>query len=504
MAGTAALIATLALFTESSGSSVFAGMVADPVSWQVNLGRLGLVFFFVLLNGFFVAAEFAIVKVRPSQLDETIDKLSEPAENRGAQSRNRAALRRARRTRHIAENLDAYLSATQLGITIASIALGMVVEPLVAAMIAPFFHSLGLSHPPLIHSAAVAVSLAAVIYLHVVLGELIPKSLALRKALPTAMGLAAPLHYFHGLFAPAIHLFKGTANCLLRRVFRLDPASGLEGNHSAEELRILVNETGAAKDVTEIEREILINALELHDLSARRIMLARNEVVSLDINDPYPENYEKALAAKHTRYPLIDGHLDHTVGLIHVKDLMRLGPDAKVRLQDIAKPLDPIPEQMPLDVLLQKFLGTKAHMALVVDEYGGSLGIVTLDNVLEELVGDIQDEFDEEEMEPDEFVRLSDDEFVVDGSMPLHELAEETDLRLEDPEVDTVGGFVTHLLGRLPDAGEQVRVRDYVATVTETDGKVVGKLQFRRQPDAEESAEEAESDESKEVERLLA
>ncbi|MEO0447804.1 MAG: hemolysin family protein, partial [Verrucomicrobiota bacterium] len=369
----------------------------------VHLGWIALLFFFVLLNGFFVAAEFAIVRVRSSQLDEHLDRIAKERKGehtRGLERKERAILR----AKKVTSQLDAYLSATQLGITLASIALGVVVEPLFAVMLSPLFHLMGMSGPA-IHTVSIFLSFSLVTFLHVVLGELIPKSLAITRALPIAVAVAGPLQWFYAIFRPAISLFNGTANLLLKRVFRIDPVSEGTPFHSADDLRILVNETGDSKEVTEIEREILINALELNDMTSRKIMLARNDVVCLDVNEDYATNFKIATESKHTRYPLIDGHLDHTLGLIHVKDLMRFGAEAKVRLQDIAKPMEPIPEQMPLDMLLKNFLENKAHMALVVDEYGGSLGIVTLDNVLEELVGDIQDEFDEEELEPDEFVR---------------------------------------------------------------------------------------------------
>lgn len=435
------------------------------------------VFFFVLLNGFFVAAEFSIVKVRSSQLDQSISEGS----------------KRASLAKQITGKLDAYLSATQLGITISSIALGIVGERLVEVAVRPVFvGAFGAVNEPLIHGVSLGIAFLIVTFLHVVLGELMPKSLAIRKSLPTTLVVSRPLHWFYRLFRPAIWLFNGTANWLMKLLFKIDPVSEGDVVHSADELRILVAQSEQSEEVTAIEKEILINALALNDKVARDIMLPRTDVVTLDINDDFETNYAKALESMHTRIPLIDGHLDETKGLIHIKDLVTLSRNSEADLHSIIRPLDPVPEMMPVDKLLQSFLESKAHMALVVDEYGGSLGIVTLDNVLEELVGDIHDEFDDEEEHEDEFMRINDNEFEVLGTLPLFELSEQAGLALEDPEVSTVGGYVTHLIGHLPEVGEDVEVAEYVATVTEANGRSVGKLRFRRFPkDSEqESAQE--------------
>ncbi len=425
------------------------------------------VLFFVLLNGFFVAAEFSIVKVRSSQLDQSISEGS----------------KRANLAKQVTGKLDAYLSATQLGITISSIALGIVGERLVEVAVRPVFvWAFGAVNEPLIHGVSLGIAFLIVTFLHVVLGELMPKSLAIRKSLPTTLAIAAPLHWFYRICRPAIWLFNGTANWLMKILFKIDPVSEGDVVHSADELRILVAQSEQSEEVTAIEKEILINALALNDKVARDIMLPRTDVVALDINEDFETNYAKALESMHTRLPLVNGHLDETAGLIHIKDLVTLSRQSGADLHSIIRPLDPVPEMMPVDKLLQSFLENKAHMALVVDEYGGSLGIVTLDNVLEELVGDIHDEFDDEEEHEDEFTRINDNEFEVLGTLPLFELSEQAGLILEDPEVSTVGGYVTHLIGHLPEVGEDVEVAEYVATVTEANGRSVGRLRFRRHP----------------------
>jgi CBS domain containing-hemolysin-like protein len=267
----------------------------------------------------------------------------------------------------------------------------------------------------------------------------------------------------------------------LKLIFRVDSVSQQEIGHTAEELAVLVS-ASEKSEVTEVEKEILINALELSELEAREIMLPRNKVVALDINDSFEENLTKAIDSRHTRFPVVNGHLDKTLGLVHIKDLMNANRSPKPALKTILRPLEVVPERMAADLLLKKFLSSRAHMALVVDEYGGALGIVTLDNVVEELVGDINDEFDEGELESVRFARLSESAFEVDGTLPMYELAEYSDLELEDPEVSTVGGYVTHLVGHLPKVGEQIRVEEYLVTVVEADDRVIGKLHFERVP----------------------
>lgn len=469
-------------FESLAGSAMLASgdIPTEFDSAGIIILKIAAIMFFVLLNGFFVAAEFAIVKVRSSQLDIQIDEGS----------------KRAKLAKHVVSHLDGYLSATQLGITIASIALGFIAEPAFESILAPTFLAMGVENTTLISVVSFTLAFGVVTFLHVVLGELLPKSLAIRKSLPTTLGVVRPLHFFYKIFIPAIWLFNGAANKLLKWIFKTDPVSEGGGGHSAEELRILVQETENSKEVTEIEREILVKALALNDRLARDVMLPRSDVISLDVSDDFESNFQRALDSEHTRFPLVDGHLDEARGLVHIKDLMKLHASEEEKdLRTIERPLEPVPEMMPLDKLLKAFLDSKAHMALVVDEFGGSLGIVTLDNVLEELVGDIQDEFDNEELEPDEFTWVDEpDEFIALGSLSLYEFHEITGLDVEEAEVSTVGGFITSKFGHLPKEGEQVRVGDFLVLVVDADERIVKKVQFRREPLAEDEDEaEAES-----------
>ncbi len=431
-------------------------LTGSEVAWSA-----ALVLFFVLLNAFFVAAEFAIVKVRSTQLDALVE------EGNATAIVARKALR----------NLDGYLSATQLGITLASIALGMVGEPYVARVIQPLMWKLGITSDTVISSVSIGVGFGVVTFLHVVLGELLPKSLAIRKALATTMVVSAPLHFFYVVFKPAIWVLNGAANWLLKVLFRLEPASESELAHSEEELRHIVAESQKSKEVTETEKDILLNALALNDRCVRDVMTPRNTVISLDADDSFETSLKTAIDSKHTRYPLVEGHLDHSIGIIHIKDLLALIGKPQPDLRKIKRELHMVPEMMPIDKLLRFFLDKHVHVALAVDEFGGAVGIVTLDNVLEEIVGDIQDEFDHE---VSEFKRINENEFTVEGTFNLYELADQTGIELESDEVTTIGGYVTHLLGHLPKVGEKVIIEDYEVTTTKADLRRVQQLQFKR------------------------
>jgi len=423
--------------------------------------QLLVIAFLVLLNGFFVASEFAIVKVRGSQL--------EALEDQGD--------KRASFGRHVTAHLDAYLSATQLGITLASLALGWVGEPFLARMLQPFFFLFGVTSEALIKTVSITLAFGVITFLHIVLGELAPKSLAIRKSVETTLWIARPLGLFYVIFKPAIWFLNGTANLILKHFFRLEPVSEHELAHSEEELRLILAESEKSEEVTPLGKEILINALDMRRRVVRDITTPRGEVIFLNTEESFEENLVTAQQSRHTRFPLCEGHLDNTIGLVHIKDLLTLTREPQPDLHTIRREILPVPEMMPLEKLLTFFLAKHAHIALVVDEFGGTSGVVTLDNVLEELVGDIQDEFDSE---TPEVRHVSDDEFVVEGSLGLYELNDLVGLELESEDVSTIGGYVTHLLGHLPKQGEQTRIDDYLVTIAKSDGRRVEELHFKR------------------------
>lgn len=415
----------------------------------------------VLLNGFFVAAEFAIVKVRGSQLD-ALEAEGHPL---------------AKNARKAVSQLDAYLSATQLGITLSSLGLGWVGEPYLAQMLQPLFIKFGVESEAVIRTASFAIAFSTITFLHIVLGELAPKSLAIRKSLETTLWVSRPLGWFYKLFRPAIWFLNGTANWLLLRLFKIQPASEHEIAHSEEELRLILAESAEAREVSPLGKELLINALDLRERVVRDIATPRGEVIFLDTEDSFEENLARAMESRHTRFPLCRGHLDETIGLVHIKDLLKLIRDPSPKLESIKRELHNVPEMLPLEKLLGFFLTRHAHLAMVIDEFGGAAGIVTLDNVLEEIVGDIQDEFDAEKPE---LRKVAKDEFAVEGSLGLYELNDMLGLELESEDVSTVGGYVTQLIGHLPKGGEKTRIGKFEVCVTKADGRRVNELHFKR------------------------
>ncbi len=444
-----------------NGSLLLAAVAVAPVTeWEspfLILLKLGTVFLLVLLNGFFVASEFAIVKVRQSQLNA----LGEDA----------------RLARHVVAHLDAYLSATQLGITLASLGLGWLGEPFLARMMEPFFALAGVTSPALIHGVSFSLAFATITFLHIVIGELAPKSLAIRKSVGTTLWVTRPLGLFHALFRPMIWILNGAANWLLRRILGVDPVGESERAHSEEELRLLLAESGQAHELSVRGAQISANAFNLRRLTARDIMTPRPEVVFLDLEDSFASNLRLVKATGHTRFPLCREHLDRALGVVHVKDMITLQDEPAPNLESIKRELLMVPEMMLLENLLDLFLGKHAHLALAVDEYGGVAGIVTLENVIEEVVGEIQDEFDTEGAE---FEARGEGEFSVRGSLGLHELRALAQLELQSTEVSTIGGYVTQLFGRLPQTGEKVRIEDYLVTVTKAGPRQVRQLHFKK------------------------
>ena len=439
----------------------------NPSALPVTI-QLFIVLGLVALNGFFVASEFAIVKVRSSQL-EALEATGD---------------RKARRAIEVTENLDAYLSATQLGITLASLALGWVGEPFLAGLVGPMLASFAITSEPLARTLTVGIAFGIITFLHIVLGELAPKSIAIAKPVPTTVWVSVPLGFFYQLFRPAIWFLNGAATWVLQKILRIRPLSERELAHSEEELRVILTESEDAKQVTPIGKEILMNALDLRKRVVRDITTPRKEVVFLNTEDSFDENLARAIQSRHTRFPLCDGHLDNAIGLVHIKDLLSQMREPSPNLTKIRRDLLPVPEMMPLERLLTFFLSKHAHIALVLDEYGGTVGVVTLDNVLEEIVGDIQDEFDTESQE---FKRVNADEFLVDGALALYELKDLAGITIESEDVSTVGGYITHLTGHLPAVGEQVKIAPFQVTVTKADDRRVLEARFQRLKNEEDA-----------------
>jgi len=428
---------------------------------MVLAAKLAAIAALVILNGFFVACEFAIVKVRASQLDELVE-----------QGNVQASF-----VKHVRAHLDAYLSATQLGVTLASLALGWIGEQFLVQILQPFFALVNIHSHAFVTSVSIALAFISITFLHIVFGELAPKYIAIGDPVNVAMRLVRPLRLFYLLFRPAIWLLHKSSNVILRGLLRIQPVTAPELAHSEEELRLILDQSEKSEEVSPLGRELVVNVLDLRDRVVRDIMTPRGEIVYLNLEDDFETNVQKAIESRHTRFPLCRENLDNTVGLIHIKELMPMLRHAQPDLLKIKRELISVPEMMELEKLLKLFLSKHAHLAMVIDEFGGTVGMVTMENVLEEVVGDIQDEFDTDK---EEFRKIDENEFSVAGSLGLYELNDATGLELESADVSTIGGYVTHLLGHLPKQGEQVKIDNYLVTITQTDGRRVNQLHFKK------------------------
>ena len=417
---------------------------------------LALAILLVALNGFFVAAEFALVKVRPTQLEPYVTE----------------GLRRAKMARHMVRHLDAYLSATQLGITLASLALGWVGEPAFAWIVEPVVRPFAGDNPALVHSIALTAAFLVITILHIVLGELAPKSVAIRKAEGTVLAVSLPLFLFYKVTYPAIWLLNHTANYLLR-VVGIAPASEGELAHDEEELRLLLASSHTSV-VSKQTRELLDNIFELTHRVARQIMIPRQDVAYLSTTRTMAENLRAARRSGHTRFPLCDGDLDHVVGLIHIKDLFRKERPVST-LREVAREIAFVPETLELDRLLKRMRTERFHLAAVIDEYGGISGVVTLEDVIEEIVGQIQDEFD---VEKPEVRREEDGAYLVSGGTLIEDLEDELGIELSDRDEDTIGGVVLSELGRTPAVGDKVPLGPVLLEVLDVDNNRIKDLRL--------------------------
>jgi CBS domain containing-hemolysin-like protein len=426
----------------------------------------------VLLNGFFVAAEFAIVKVRGTRVEELAA----------------AGDWRARIARTIVARIDAYLAATQVGITIASLALGWVGEPVVARLIEPLLAEIGVTGRIALHGIATSVAFAAISFLHIVIGEQAPKAAAIASSDRTALLIAPPLRLFYIVLFPAIWL-TNTASNLLLRIVGLRRASEADLAYSPGELEMIVETSARAGLLNDQERKLLENAIHLSDQRVREIMIPRPDMVCLDATKPLEKNLAIVREQQHTRYPLTTDDRDRVIGFIHVKDLMQAvgRHQGELSLEKIARPVIFVPEAASLDRVLRTFQRSRTHLAIVVDEYGGLAGLVTLEDVLEELVGPIRDEFDADEREPALEPRSG--ETVIEAGLPLAQVAETFKFEPAQATVDTIGGYVLQLLGRLPKVGEAVHIGRWRVEVADMDGLRVTRLRFK--PRDERAAQRA-------------
>jgi CBS domain containing-hemolysin-like protein len=429
---------------------------------SITLHILGVVVL-VVLNGFFVAAEFALVKVRDTQLS--------PLVHRGH--------RRAQVAHFILQRLDSFLSAAQLGITLTSLGLGWIGKPVFVILLRPVFGLLNLESPEMREFLAFIIGFSAITFLHISAGEQAPKWLAIQRPLSTTLWISYPLLWFYRASYPFVMILNWASQWMLRQV-GLRSTSEADRGQSEEELRLVFTAAQKRAGGTPLGREILLNALDLRRRVAREVMRPRQEIVTLDTEASIAECLNVAEKTRYSRFPLCEGgRLDRTLGVVHIKDLyaMRLKARSGAELLPAARKLIYIPESARLEKLLQLFLERKLHLAIVVDEYGGTMGMVSLENILEELVGQIQDEFDQEKPL---LTRTGENTWEAAGTLPLHELEELVGEPLRDEGITTVSGWVTHRLGGFPRVGDVLSIGACELRVEEMEGMRVARLKLTK------------------------
>lgn len=426
------------------------------------LGDIVLTIVLVGLNAFFVAAEFALVKIRLSHIE--------------VRAREGSLL--ARLVRSIVAQLDGYLSATQLGITLASLGLGWIGEPVVARMIAGILEMLGVRmSDESLHRLSLPIAFGTITVLHIVLGELAPKSLAIQHSERVAYAVSVPMRVFYVLFKPAIWLLNGLAQSILR-LLRITPARESE-LHSAEELRYLLEESQRVGIIEAEQHELLENIFEFRQRQVRHVMVPRRRIVALEISMPTDRILDIVLEEGYSRMPVYRGTLDEIVGIVYTKDLLSLVHlKHLIILEDILRPAMTIGEEEPLSRLLRRFQQEQVHMAIVTDEFGGTAGLVTLEDVLEEIVGEIRDEYDDERAP----VEQQRSDFIVQAATTIADLNEYLPEPLpESEDYETLGGLIMQQAGSIPPVGAIFDIGSYRAEVLRASDRTIElvKLQYR-------------------------
>ncbi|AKH98048.1 hemolysin family protein [Halanaeroarchaeum sulfurireducens] len=431
-----------------------------------SIARILAALFLVVLNGFFVASEFAFVRVRSTSVEQLVE------EGRAGS----AALE------DVMTNLDDYLAATQLGITIASLGLGWIGEPAVAALIEPVLEPL--VPAGLIHLVAFALGFSFITFLHVVFGELAPKTIAIADAERISLLLAPPMKVTYYLFIPGIIVFNGTANAFTR-LFGIPPASETDETLEEREIRRVLMRSGEEGHVEMAEVDMIERVFDLNDTVVREVMVPRPDMVSVPADMSLTELRSTVLDAGHTRYPVVAADdADQAVGFVDVKDVLRATESGSTSATagDLARELIVVPETTTINELLLQFRDEQRQMAAVIDEWGVLEGIATVEDVVEAIVGDLRDEFDADIREHS-IRRIDDDTYDADGSVTLSAVNETLDTAFEGQGFETLGGLVLDRLGRLPEVGDSVEADDYVVEVTDIDGTRISTLRIRRADD---------------------
>lgn len=434
------------------------------------LFQLLLVFFLIFMNGFFVAAEFSCVKIRPSRLETLIQEGS----------------RQAKYAKRLTDHLDASLSVTQLGITLASLGLGWVGEPAVATLILPVTRFFGLDDA-IGHTVSLVMAFSIITAMHIILGELTPKTMAIQNVEKIMLTVALPMLIFHRVMYPFVWLLNHVANWVARQL-GFEVASEGEEAHTEEEIRLLMEESHRKGLIDDTEVDFVDNVFDFTDLNVREIMTPRTDMVCVYLEDTVEENLKTILEEQLTRYPICHEDKDHIVGFLHVKDLMKVMAEGrKPNLRRLARKALVVPESMDVSVLLKTMQKQRSQMAIVVDEYGGTAGMVTIEDIVEEIVGDIQDEFDEERPTAERRGRRV---FSVDAKMLLEELDDILEVCIEDEDVDSVGGWLYDQIGTAPRVGQMAASGGNTFYVEEIDGVRITRVLIHLGQDLKEEHDE--------------
>ncbi len=434
-------------------------MEGDPLA-TIGL-YVVLVLVLVFLNGFFVAAEFAFVKVKSNRLDAL------------AQVGNT----KARWSKHIVGNLNAYLSACQLGITFSSLALGWIGEPAIARLITPLLQ--GILPDVLIHTISFILAFTLITALHITLGEQVPKTFAIRQSERVTLLTAAPMVLFYRTMFPFIWLLNESSNWMLRKA-GVEPEAEHESTHTAEEIRLIVSESRKNGAIDENEYALVDNVFEFSATTAREIMIPRTEMVCLMATLSFEENRETAIREQLTRYPVCLPDKDNIIGYVHIKDILK-SYHGRQDIQEMVRPLISIPESMPIRTLLRLMQKRKIQMALLIDEYGGTSGLVTMEDIIEEIVGDIQDEFDEEKPAIE---HCSERVFSVDGLLRIEQVNAFFGLALSEDDYETIGGWLYAQVGMPPEEGQVVEFNGYLFAVEQVDHMRISRVTVKHLGDA--------------------
>lgn len=423
----------------------------------------------VLLNGFFVLSEFAIVKVRRTKLEEFV--------KQGKRSASLAL--------KMSNSLDTYLSATQLGITFSSLALGWIGEPALARLIESNVTFLA-NNPVLLHTISFIIAFSIVTFLHVVFGEIVPKSIAIAKAEVMVLYIARPLYIFWLVFYPLIRFFDIVAASILRAL-NVRPATEHELAHSEEELRIIVNESFKGGHIDSVESEIIKNAVDFSETVAKEIMTPRKDMICLNSEKSLEENIKRVISTKHTRYPYCNGGKDNIVGMIHSRDILNdVLESKKLDISKLVRPIIMVPENTSISSILTRMNKSRIHLALVVDEYGGTSGLITMDDILEEIIGETTDEHDPK----DESILLIDENrYEFDGIVNIEKVEELLDIEFEKDELSavTIGGRILNLIGRLPIEGETINDKDCTYKILAVNNNRITKILCEKKSKEEET-----------------